>query len=504
MATFYYNRYSGESVSSQWVKYIQTESYIGDIAGIVSQNRRDLQKTIENASAEQQEAMLQVCGNLDAGFGEIGRYLEDINSNITELRGEISEMAAMLDWKLSLMIEEQRLTNQYLGHIAQLLRIPDSQKQRVYFIEQGLKYLKNAIIEKDTNSTFYVDALESFSEAEKIERKDFITLNRIGQIYLNCEKYMNFPLAEEYFLKSAREAFAESNAGGTTVSNQFIPLGLGPSVYSEHPFKVATAEAYIYAGRACYLQHKIDEASDLAERAYSLVPEFLKAGFDQAKYLAASNNETEAADVLATVIRKDRLFYYPSLSDGDLNTRKPILKMLGALQTEAFCLAQSELARCKSKIFKTNKVDQIISDIARNIEKKEFLCAMRALDMLKANYPYTYRRIVNSGANEEIVRYAETLNLKLVDYIEKEKEDARALDELTHKIKRQIITSRVLTFGASGAGIGFLMGLCASCNTKTLSMDWGNLFLVTVVVAGIAAFFGYLIGTGKEPRVHDH
>jgi hypothetical protein len=78
--------------------------------------------------------MQRVCGTLDAGFSEVGQYLKEINCNVSELRGEITAMASMLDWKLSLLIEEQRLTNELLGNIAQLLRIPDSQKQRVYYI----------------------------------------------------------------------------------------------------------------------------------------------------------------------------------------------------------------------------------------------------------------------------------------------------------------------------------------------------------------------------------
>jgi hypothetical protein len=105
------------------------------------------------------------------------------------------------------------------------LRIPDSQKQRVYYIEQGLKYLKNAILE-GANSTFFIDALESFKESEKIEKKDFITLNRIGYIFLYSINHFNPGMAEEYFLRSSREAYAEAMIGGTSTANNFSPDGI--------------------------------------------------------------------------------------------------------------------------------------------------------------------------------------------------------------------------------------------------------------------------------------
>ena len=179
MSTFHFNSSSGENINSQWTRHLQAQSYIADIGEIVSQNKKDMQATFQSASAEQRQALQQVCGTLDDGFREVSQHLQKINCNISELRGEISAMAAMLDWKLSLMIEEQRLTNELLGQVVQLLRIPDSQKQRAYHIEQGMKYLKNALRE-GIDSTFYADALEGFKAAERIERKDYITLNRIG------------------------------------------------------------------------------------------------------------------------------------------------------------------------------------------------------------------------------------------------------------------------------------------------------------------------------------
>jgi hypothetical protein len=465
MATFYYDRFSSENINSQWTKHLQTNAYIRDIDGIVKKNRQELEATIQNSSSEQVKAIQQVCGKIDDGFAEVSYHLRSINTNISELRGEINEMAAIFDWKLSMLIEEQRLTNQLLGHIAKLLRIPDSQKQRVYFIEQGLKYLKNAILE-DINSSFFSDALEGFKEAEKIERKDYITLNRIGQIHLYSKKYLDIPVAEEYFLKSARESYAEAIAGGTTTSLNLLPNGNQSTSYYDsqfpyevearlkkvckeqgiltatkiiydefgwdlkkakdymdklasqmkksdssanqnsnialnNPFILATAESYLYASRACYLQQKLTEASAYAEKAYKLIPEFVEAGFEQAKYLAANNQENEAVKVLETVIEKDRFYSIKTMNDQDLSTKPAILKMLERLQQKVVTKAKTELEKCKGIMNPRSKARELIAEIEYHILKNNFISGMKALDILTVRHTLTYKDYKNSLGRQQ-------------------------------------------------------------------------------------------------------
>ncbi|NWJ52073.1 MAG: hypothetical protein HXX14_14550 [Bacteroidetes bacterium] len=492
MASFYIDRHSSESVNSQWIKHLQTNAYIRDIDNIISQNRNELQSTIQNAFSEQTKAIYQVCGALNDGFAEVSSHLKNINSNISELRGEISEMAAMLDWRLSMLIEEQRLTNQLLGHIAQILRIPDSQKQRVYYIEQGLKYLKNAYLE-GISSPFFIDAMEGFIEAEKIEKKDYITLNRIGQIYLYSQKYLNIPLAQEYFLKSAREAMVEANIRGTTVSNHFTPSGNLPLIYSQNPFTAAQAEAYLYASRTCYLQQKYSEAIELAGKAYRLIPEFVEAGFEQAKYLAANNQESEAAQVLETVINKDRLFSIKTLNDKDLVSKSQILKLLERLQQSVNSIANKKLQECTNSMCSNSKASSIINEIQNNISKNSFLAGMKALDLLNANYSLSYLLYSKGeykGINQRVISNPQ----KLLDFVKAETYSPRQLENLRQEIIQEKSTENayigILMGGIGGIIIGFFRG----CTVNDFSMDWGTLFLAAVVCAGLGALIGYISG----------
>jgi hypothetical protein len=503
MSTFYFNRSSGENINSQWTRYLQTQSYIGDIGEIISQNRRELQATLLSASAEHRQAFQQICGTLDDGFGEVIEHLQKINCHISELRGEISAMAAMLDWKLSLMIEEQRLTNELLGHIAHLLRIPDSQKQRVYHIEQGLKYFKNAIRE-GIDSAFYSDSLEGFKEAERIERKDCITLNRIGQIHLYSRQHMNIPLAEQYFLKSAREAFAEANVGGTSTASHFTPQGHQPLVYADSPFKAATAEAYLYAGRACYLQQKLPEAVEHAGNAYRLMPEFTEAGFEQAKYLAANNQEPEAAAVLQTVISKDRYFAIKTLSDPDLANKKSVLKLLGDLHAQAIAQATQEYGRIRDIITNDSEARGIVEEAAQHLAKNNFISGMRVLDLLSAEYQLEYSKYRQDS--EIIRRQTVAPPQTLAEFIAKENQSAKDLETLREAVKKTIAMKRTLAFGAGGAAIGFVVGFFKGCTIPDASRGWpsedlGTWFGTLVFCAVVGAVIGAVVGAMSEPTI---
>jgi len=506
MATFYYDHFSTENINSQWTKHLQTNAYIRDIDGIIKMNRRELETTIQNSSSEQVKAIQQVCGKLDDGFAEVSYHLRSINSNISELRGEINEMAAMLDWKLSMLIEEQRLTNQLLIHIEKLLRIPDSQKQRVYFIEQGLKYLKNAMPE-GCRSSFYTDALEAFKEAEKIERKDYITLQKIGLIYLYSEKYLNIPLAEEYYLKSAREALAESNAGGTTSSNNFIPSG-----YENDIFIKSSAEAYLYASRACYLQQKLSEAANYAEKAYHLIPNFIEAGFEQAKYLAANIHENEAVKVLETVITKDRFYAIKTLTDQDLSTKPAILKFLNTLKDTIILKATIQLEESKKNMVEGSKALNIINEITVNISKGSFLSGMKALDLLKADYMLPINKY---EFGDDFIKIVENMqNLKLTDFLIMEKDDRNVFEQLNNKVKRQIFNKTIRAHFFYGLllcwpGFFILGGILERITDINLDTNntssYMNLFIVFLVCfiinVGGSVILGLIKARKKEPRI---
>lgn len=489
--TFHLNRFSEESADSQWSRYLQTQSHVSDIGQVVTQNRKELESTIRTASAEQQRAIGRICGTLDEGFREVNRHLSEINSNIGGLRDEINAMAAMLDWKLSLMIEEQRLTNTLLGQVARLLRVPDSQKQRVYHIEQGLKYLKNAIRE-GIDSAFYTDALEGFKAAEAIERKDYITLNRIGQIHLYSIRHRSFAKAEEYFLKSAREALAEDVVGGTATANDLSPHGAQTSISTAHPFRAAAAEAYLYAGRAAYLQGRLAQAASCAAQARALVQEFTEGAFEHAKYLAAGGKAGECVEVLRGVIKQDRGFALKALADGDLNTRPPVLDLLSELSETAAASTKAELELCRSLITKESSVQGVLAEAEQRFAGGSFLASMGALDVLTTPQALDYQEYKQD--NDVVYVRRVTVVTKLSDFIRRESQGIKTWErlkpDLAKRTDRKARQDHLSEGGCLGALAGFVLAFFGSCHPSRLEWD-GTEFLGILVALSI---FGLVVG----------
>jgi hypothetical protein len=432
MATFYFNHDSGESSESQWTRHIQNQAYVEDVTKsvinstgkqtrdfsvIVSRQTKEINDTIKSASREQVAAIQQstnaICGTLESGFELLSDNLQEISYGIGELRSELNDMASMLDWKLSLLIEQQRITNLLLGNIAILLRIPDIQKERQYHIEQGIKFLKNAIFDND----FYDDSLSNLLKAEKIEPTDFFALHRIGLIYMYSTKHLGLGKAEEYFKKAAKYAVAESNTGASVSANFLagdVNRNLSEQIPTVDTIKLQAAESYLFAGRSCYIQGKLNEAAELASKGFNLVPQLVEAGFTQAKALAANNNETQAAIVLEKVINTDRFYSLKTLSDLDLCPKTSIQQLLKKLQREATEEATKILMECKHQMISGSNASEYIEKIERLVNKNTYLTSKKAIDLLNKvrswNFCEPFKNLQQTNYLNELIGMINTLN----------------------------------------------------------------------------------------------
>ena len=505
MASFYLDQYSSESIQSQWIKHLQTEAYIYEISDVIAQNRGELQKVFENSSSEQIETINKVCGNLEEGFEIIDSHLADIKFELGEIKDELNSIASLLDWGFSALLEQLRVTNTLLGKIEKLLRIPDSQKERIYYIEQGLKYLKNAILE-GCDSEFYNDALESFKKAEKIEKKDFIVTNRIGQIYLYSTRHLDFSLAKDYFLMSAREAMAEANIEGTPTSLNLSPAGYETLHYSHNVYLLAAAEAYLYAGRSCYLLQDLSNAIKYSGKGYALIPEFVEAGFEQSKYFATQNQYDEAVKILKTVIKKDRYYSVKTISDRDLFSHSPIRKLLDEFTLEAIDISKEKFVEYKNNLIANSSATGVLNMIEEEIEKNSFLSCMKAFDMLNGEYQLpSFKYFIPQGSYniKKYAIYAKVVNniIELEEHIIKEKNSLTELKDLRLQMRDRITNDFISTGFFSGLGIGFLFGFIKSCSISSFTLDISTLFFSMVAFIIIGSLLGFLFGNMKEIEI---
>ena len=173
----YYNPFSDNpqknSLVSSYLDYVKNTSlakYSADVVGGY------LAETSQTQLAATESVGRAICGELYDGFSNLqaqlkqtelrqAKQLGEISGGIRQISGELQRVFRVLEGvnqRLELVRDEVKTSNVLLENIGELLRIPDSQKQRQHHIELALKFLKNARKDQD----LYQDALQDLLDAE--------------------------------------------------------------------------------------------------------------------------------------------------------------------------------------------------------------------------------------------------------------------------------------------------------------------------------------------------
>jgi hypothetical protein len=294
----------------EYKSYLQQQEYVRDLGTMMSSQMNHFNREIQIAtgkisgeiakhSANQisaiQESTRTIVGSLDKGFGKLSKQLEkgfyEVNANLSAINCQLSELnmkmdhlSGLIDMKLSALIEQQRITNYNLEQIIVLAKIPEFQKERIYYLENGLKYLKNA----QTNPRRYSDALDCLKEAEKREKRDYLTLFNIGVIYLFSSENMDIAAAEDYFLRSADYANDEIPEDSIRSTNY-----IGNVKTNELKFiKNIASNSLYYASYSQYLLDKFEESIENSNRALEINPNLKECYYNNAvTYFQLSNEK---------------------------------------------------------------------------------------------------------------------------------------------------------------------------------------------------------------------
>lgn len=389
MPNFVYNPNSSKTYISQWYGFLQVGEYTSDItSSIKSQSlayKEEIKRAYEGISssiddaARQQshavaDAAAMIAGRLDDGFDEVSRALWMLDESIDQI-------ATMVDWRLSQLVDQQRVSNLLLENIARLLHVPDIQKERQYHIEQGFKHYQNAWLDED----LYLDALENLLEAEKREKTDFVVIHRIGMIYLYCTKSLDIEQAEHYFRRAAKYAMVETNTGAQTLMN--VLAGNASLKAKKHGAsvelpKVIASESLFQAAVACYIQGKYPDAIDLSTKSVSMAPFMLEARFIKVKSLVATGADSKAVRTIEKLIKKEPFYAIKTITSSDLITLKPVQELLKRLRDNAVHEASERLERCKSAMVQESVARPIIREIEESIARNTYLDALTALNNL--------------------------------------------------------------------------------------------------------------------------
>ena len=273
----------------------------------------------------------KICGTFYEGMSGLQSQLSNIEGQLNQVSGHLYQINGQLqgvNQRLSLILDEARTSNVLQQNIAELLRIPDSQKQRQHHVELGLKFLKNALRDAD----LYQDALQELLAAEKLMASDYFVLHRIGLIYLYAPELGNLEQALDYFTRAAKYAAIESDPSASRLSNI---LGKKANTrFDQQPDPSAgdvsalAAESYHHAGTALYALGRFEDAAKMAEKAVKYHAGEGKYHFYLAKYQARNGKIDSAVAHLEKAVELIPAMALATIGDYDLNQLQPILEVL--------------------------------------------------------------------------------------------------------------------------------------------------------------------------------
>ncbi len=343
-----------------------------DYLDSISEMSIDISNSIDYCSSN-------ICGSLDQGFGLIG--------------DDIQELGRSLDIRLSLIMEQEIINNLLSENIALLLRIPEIQKERQYYLEQGIKHLKNAFIEKD----FYENALENLLEAEKREKTDYISLHHIGMIYLYSSKYLDLSKAEDYFRRAGKFAKIESDPNAFKLANIMtgsVLTKLADNVSDIHKMRYLAAESYLQGAIACYIQKKYNEAAELGQIAFDLAPEMLEAGFYACLSNALAGKNESTIKLLGTLVDRNSTYAFIAGTDPILATKDYIKDWLAELKQNTIKRGLSIVENIKTNIIENSKFYSDLNAAQSKLNDANYLDALSIISYLNCELPISEEKEV--------------------------------------------------------------------------------------------------------------
>ncbi|HEY8892200.1 MAG TPA: hypothetical protein VIM70_18320 [Clostridium sp.] len=425
-----------------------------------------------------------VCGTLESGFSHLEGELKGINWTLNDINEGIGNLHLMLDWKLDLLLEGQKITNLYLGKIIQILKIPDSQMQRGYHVEQGLTYLKNAIIE-GSNSDFFSDAYDELIKAKNIEEKDYFCLHKLGIIHLNSLKHLDIKKADEYFRLAARYSKAAALVApkNNNSSHKY-------EVLTESQLLIETASAFIFASKANYILDNKLESIKLAQQAVELQPENLDYKIHLAKCFTANGQDHIAAIIIVEVIKIDKNYSVKILTDADFVSKSIILNEIELLAQKLINQIQGELDYLNSILNISSIAKADFFRVQSIFSPTTYLNAREVEKELASIKSWTYTHYENDFFEKDHYRLPvlekKSINTSIsqIIRIEKEEKGNKKAYDINIRIARELINARIRKREGKEQLINFvkllvvLIILITTWNFSSSMDGWFNKFLI--------------------------
>ena len=327
----YFNPYAGNADRSRehWLNYLNKATiakYTADsIGGFIERSSREQLAALDDLNETQKVGF----GRINDGLGEANRWLES------------------MDARLALGLEEQRIGNVLAENIAELLHLPESEKQRHRWITMGLKFFKSAGRDPD----FYTDALKYFHLAEAAMPEDYFVLRQIGMLHLYAAPLLDLEKAADFLTRAGKYAAVESHPDAVRLGHVLAKSVL--QRFRDQPDATAgeiaafAVESYRHAAVGRYALGNFAEALRLIEKARGLDAGSSALRFLQGKYLAAAGQHELAFAAVSALPTNDETIAAVS-ADLDLAASVAPRWLPGAKIAAAALVAAAEAAEAKA------------------------------------------------------------------------------------------------------------------------------------------------------------
>ena len=320
----YFNPYAGDADRSRehWLNYLNKATiaqYTADsIGGFIERSSRAQLAALDHLNETQKVGFGRINDGLVAVADGIeglsdrqdksnrllayaNGYLEEINDGL----GEANRWLESMDARLALGLEEQRIGNVLAENIAELLHIPESEKERHRWITMGLKFFKSAGRDPD----FYADALKYFHLAEAAMPEDYFVLRQIGMLHLYAAPLLDLEKAADFLTRAGKYAAVESHPDAVRLGHVLAKSVL--QRFRDQPDAAAgeiaafAVESYRHAAVGRYALGNFAEALRLIEKARGLDAGSSALRFLQGKYLAAAGQHELAFAAVSALPTND-------------------------------------------------------------------------------------------------------------------------------------------------------------------------------------------------------
>lgn len=318
--------YEGDS-SSRYKQYLLDKAKIDYQTGLINDAIGAQTDAITGSMGKVSEAFNTMGENIEssiqAGSVRISDSLQKVEASICKGLDDVSRLLCELNRREEMMIEQQRLTNLLLGNIVELLKIPDSEKERQQAISLGIKFFVNAAM----NPELYQDSLYYLLKAEQLQPQDYFVLHRIGYIYLYVDYLLDPAKAIDYFSRAGKYAEVESSPNALRIAN-LLSNQMNSAVISisDDPSMILllAADSYEKAAFAAYVNNQIDVAIGYQRKAISLNSEPSNI-YNLSKYLAHKGKTVDAIRELDVAIESAPKYAIALFQDLDFITNPDIV-----------------------------------------------------------------------------------------------------------------------------------------------------------------------------------